>query len=603
MIGDDSTNQAAAALLRQLFRSGLLREYRACLYRDSGISGMRQALSINLGSPLGESDALGTQRGLWLVEQDNRKLFLYGLESPCNPTQIGGTVMQGKPVLEPDSAWMKTLANALAARVLGRQASGAGLAACPHGMAQSLLARVEHAILRAAIAAFSQSLRADVVAILQREGQGDWDAYNFYLDAAGHPNRNRLQAAHRFPFFSQALRTDWRLRQQVDRGAPLVRTLADVYQTQRRTIQHCRHFEPMRIDQEHRATLLAQLDQLPVEYLPKTDADHRVFRTLWQPLVDLAAVLQRDVRELAAPFAQGWAQGHRALTDKLGAALDFDAIYAFARATYRYSLYPALEAELAKRGQAVEIVEDPPVAFFAAWFGQVGLRRLAQMALQWRDAYRQFSLDRLGLCYPKAAASLEWSRIIENASGHSHGHYRMIELTSRQALELEGREQEHCVASYAVKCLTGDSALFSIRARTTGKILSTFEVDLRRDNPVLIKHYAKRNETPEPPLQAVGERFVQRVLQPISKQRLSAIRDRRRSTGAAIIQRLDSPDSLEPELNVQDQHKLAEMLAFTLPAQARRQGLVQFLERNGLLKLFIQNTQPKLPQVELDDVA
>lgn len=249
-------------------------------------------------------------------------------------------------------------------------------------------------------------------------------------------------------------------------------------------------------------------------------------------------------------------------------------------------MYPALEAELTKRGQAVEIVKDPPVAFFAVWFGQVGLRRLAQMALQWRDAYRQFSLDRLGLDDPKAAASLEWSSIVENATGHSHGYYRVIELTSRQALELEGREQEHCVASYAVKCLTGDSALFSIRARSTGKIQSTFEVDLRRDSPVLIKHYAQRNETPEPPLQAVAERFVQCVLQPLPKTHLSAIRARRRRTGATIIHRLDSPDSQESELSVQDQHTLAEMLAFTLPAQARREGVGQFVERKGLLHLL-----------------
>ncbi|NEX16997.1 MAG: hypothetical protein C1943_10300 [Halochromatium sp.] len=587
IIGDDSTNQAAAALLRRLFRSGLLREYRACLYRNRGIPGVRQALLINLGSPVGDADALGKQQSLWLVEQPNRKLFLYGQDRCCSPTQVGGVVLHGKPVLEPDSDWMGALAKSLAARVLRTQAQGGASVSTHQATALGVLARVEHAILHTAIDAFSKGLNADTLAILRREGHGDWATYNFYLDAVGNPHRNRLQAAHSFPFFSQALRDDWRLRREVDRGVPLLRTLAEVHQISPRTIQHCRYFEPARIGQDHHSTLLRQLDQLPADYLPKTDDDHRVFQALWQPLVDLACVLQRDVLELAAPFAQGWEQGQRALADKLGAGLDFDVIYAFARATYRYSVYPALKAELAKRGQLAAVAEDPPLAFFAAWFGQVGLRRLAQMALQWRDAYRQFSLERLGLRGAEEAASLDWLPVVGGAADHSHGNYRVIELTSHQALELEGREQEHCVASYAVKCLTGDSALFSIRERATGKILSTFEVDLRRGRPLLVKHYAQGNQTPEPALQAVAERFVRRVMEPTPIQRIAAVRDARRCAGAPVIHRLDTPDSQESELTAQEQQRLAEMLAFTYPREARRSSVARFLEGKYLLNQFL----------------
>ena len=45
----------------------------------------------------------------------------------------------------------------------------------------------------------------------------------------------------------------------------------------------------------------------------------------------------------------------------------------------------------------------------------------------------------------------------------NRGRWRIVELCSQRDLQFEGRELEHCVASYGSKCLAGKSAIFSLR--------------------------------------------------------------------------------------------------------------------------------------------
>lgn len=88
-LGDTPAEHASRALLRRLFTNGGLRAPRARIYRNA--AGFRQALSIDVGQPARNASALQRMRSCWLVEQDNRQLFLYASEAAPVVGAIGGT--------------------------------------------------------------------------------------------------------------------------------------------------------------------------------------------------------------------------------------------------------------------------------------------------------------------------------------------------------------------------------------------------------------------------------------------------------------------------------------------------------------------------------
>lgn len=425
------------------------------------------------------------------------------------------------------------MAKTAAARVLGVDPAAGSVSSANYKDAV-LLAKVEHAILRSALAGFMEGLDNEVLAVMRAEGAADVETYNHFWNADGAFRRNRIQAARAYPFFAAPFRGDWRLRRAVDQGEPLARELAVRYDVRPRTIQQSRSLVPSRVPSEQRAVVLKRLNQLPAEYLPKTDRDWSAFMELSEPLSDLATMLEVEFPRLAAAFSRGWDKGRAVLSNKLGAEFDVAAIYEMMQATYRYGVRPQIREELVAAGRRARVPDDPPAEFFPIWFRRYPLARLAEMAGDWRVAYRQFSLERLGLRNPGLASRLSWTGLFETAVGHSHGRYRVLELTSRQALELEGREQEHCVASYAVKCLMGVSSIFSIRDRHSGKTLSTFEIGLVGDTPALLRHHAQRNACPQSDLQALATRFVEQVLLALPLSRIAAVRKARRKIGAKV---------------------------------------------------------------------
>lgn len=569
------------ALIRRLTRTGRLGEYRACWFPAGSRPGIRQALFIDLGVPAGAGDGLGRLRSLWLVEDLRRKLLLLGNERQAATAAVAGTVLRDLPVLDPASAWWRRVASTSAARVMQPMTTAGSRPWTARD--QDLLAAVELDLLCQALTRFSQGLDGDLLAALNAEGAHGWETYNYYWNPDGTPNRNRLQAAQQFPFFISSIRADWLLRRGVERGAPLLRELTHRYQVHPRIIQQVRHLNSTLVPPEQRMPLLKRLDQLPAEYLPKSDKDWTAFLELSAPLEDLARLLGVELPRLARPFAQGWHVGRDLLSEKLGTDFDTAAIQEWMQATYRYGVVPRLASELT-RGT---VNPHPPAAFFSLWFGHYGLARLAEMAARWQRLYRQFILERLGVQDPGVDAQLGWQGLLGTSAGQFQGPYRILELTSRQALELEGREQQHCVASYAVKCLLGDSAIFSIRLRESGKTLSTFEVGLTLNKPTLIRHHGACNEKPPADLQAVAENFIHHWLVPVPAEDIATLRAGRREVGAAIRGWLPKPDTPEIPLSDQERALLAEQVAFGHPAEVQRAGVLGFLGHQGHLAAFV----------------
>lgn len=569
VVGDASTRKEANTLVLSLRLAGALRAPRARLYRSIPHPAFRQVLAIDLDLDGDEESFLKGKRGLWLVEQSDRKVFLYAARRLDPGASIGGRVLPGRAVLHPTAAWLDDVAAVSVYRL------------CRSHPQARLFFQIEINVLRAALSAFVAGLDTAVLEAVRAEGRPTLEVYNHYWSGSETVCRNRLQGAQCFPLFSDALREDWRLRRRVDGGAPLTHNIADRYHIQQRTVQRTRSVLPSRVPAVRKVTILKRLDQLPPEYFPQQPDDWDTFRHLSDGLCDLAEILQVDYRRLAAPFAKGWRQGYTDLSRKLGSELNLAAIFEMMQAAYRYGLVPALLAGLQAAGRSTTVYADPPSRFFPLWFGRYGLRKLAEMGQRWRLAYQQFSLNRLNLGEPGSALTEDWPSLCDKAA--SHGPYRVVELTSRQDLELEGRKQQHCVASYAVKCLLGDSSIFSLRDRFDNT-LSTFEVGLANHRPILRMHLGHRNQAVGGELQAVVARFIEQVLAAVPAARIDTVRQARRAIGGRISGQLSAPNTFDDPLTVKEWAELAEMIAFAHPHEAKRIGLLAFAEQQGLVE-------------------
>lgn len=479
------------------------RSQRAILYRDGAHPGVRTALWVEIGAHvLHAGHCLRGAAGFWLVESMDGLVGCHASARPTNRRSVGGRVVRDLPCLDPGADWLKELAQALA------NAPGAQAPACAE----------RHALERA-VDAFCAALDTAVLSAVREEAAATPAAYNHYRQGGERLRRNRLQAAQSHPRFATALRLDWRFCRAVDSGAELTRSLAMHYRVGAATIRRTRRLARECFPAGELPQVLKYADALPAQALPVTPEDWTVYRRLADGLQTLTQLTGIAPSKLLHPFLGGWATGLTALERRLQAPLDLDAILEMMHCTYHYGVRPAVATALAQAGREGELVASPPAEFFPLWFGRYGLARLAEIAQQWHEAHGRFSLERLA--GTRAGAPLSWPSLLD--SGASHGGLRVVELTSRAALDLEGRRLQHCVASYAIKCLLAESAIFSIRDGA-GVPLSTFEVRVPADGPPeLLQHHAVANEPPSEHEQAVARHFVERVLARLPRERIGTV--------------------------------------------------------------------------------
>jgi hypothetical protein len=418
----------------ETFSTGGIR--RAVIYRHGARPGLRTALWLSLAPGLDAAHPLHRAAGLWLLQTRTGEVGCYASTSVSTGRSTGGRVLHDLQFLDAEHEWLPALANALA-RVRGARS----------------VAAAEQATLRRALAAFSAELDADALAAVRTEGIATAAVYNHYAAPGGTTGRNRVQAALSHPRFAAHLRQDWQLRRAVDHGRPLVLRLSEHFEVGAATIRRLRALPKSVLPEPLAPALLRYADPLPAAAIPKTAGDWSVFSRLAHGLEDLVRRAGIGRSAVLAPFRQGWAAGLADLEQRLGGPLDLDAIMEMMQCAYRYGVRPALEEVLAERGSTVELPPSPPAAFFPLWFAQYGLLRLARMAQQWSEAHARLSLQRLGAAEDVARApALRWPSFLDG--GATHAGLRVVELTSYASLALEGERMDHCVASYAVKCLT-----------------------------------------------------------------------------------------------------------------------------------------------------
>lgn len=547
----------------EIFDAGLIR--RAVLYRSGAHPGVRTALWVDLraaGFPA--AHCFAGMAGFWLVETVQGLVSCLSSLRPPTGRSVGGRVVHDLPILNPGSGWLWEIANALA------EAPG-----------ERTSASTEHGALRRAVSAFCAELDPDILAVAQEEDEETPAAYNHYSHSHARLRRNRLQAAEAHPRFAGALRRDWRLRRTVDAGTALTPSLATQYRVREATIKRLRRLDRGCIPAEAFSVAVKYADCLPPQAIPSSPEDWAVFLRLTPGLEALVQRAGIAPAKLLQPFRGGWSNGLGDLEERLRSPLDLDAILEMMHCAYQYGVLPAVAATLEEQGCSVSLLETPPASFFPLWFGRYGLARLAEITQRWQEAHGQFSLERLsGSRMAGSGVPLVWPSHLE--SGATHGGLRVVELTSRAALELEGRRLEHCVASYAIKCLLAESAIFSVRD-AFGQPLSTFEVRVpAASEPELLQHHARANEPPSAREEAVAQRFVERVLARIPRDRIDTVQKARRELGLRVRGLLGKPDTLQEPLSPDELVQLGEAVSIAHPSEARRRGLLRFLEEQGI---------------------
>jgi hypothetical protein len=557
------------ALLRRLAAAGALATPRARLQRFGAGHGLRAALRVDLLAALPGPSPLGGFAVLWLAAAANGRVGFYGVAAGRPARAVGGQVIRDFPVLDPAGGWLRALAVhttlCLVRSLRGEAPDEAGLRA---------LFEAELALLSTAVRAFHGCLDAEVLGLLAAEGRWDPSAYNHLGAVEGPAKRNRRQAAHAFPWFQDALRDDWRLRRVVDAGQPLAPALEQRFAVSPSVLRRCRALPPAAVPQSRRSEVLRLAAEYPAEYLPSEAADWAAFLRVAPRLADLARVLRVDAPVLAASFKRGWQAGLESLREKHGAELDIDGIFDLMQAAYWYGLRPVLGALVGDdEGPA-----QPPAGFFPLWFARYDLARLHGMAARWRLAFGKVAAERVLGQGAAGLAELAWP-VLADAPAR-FGPYRVVELTSLGDLITEGERLGHCAASYAVKCVLGVSSLYSVRD-DAGSPLSTFEVAVAGAHPALVQHRGPCNTHPPAGERQVVQQFVAEVLARLAPERVAAIRRARCALGAPVAKRLLAPNTSVDGPGPEVVALLAEAIAFAHPAEARRDGLLDFAQRHG----------------------
>lgn len=588
-------NSLVYDLLAYYEKSEIIPKERAVLYKNtdaqSGEYGFKTALWINLYDSQPSTIQLTEFNGLWLIEHQNNKVQVLASQEHSTQKSIGGRVIRNLDILNANAQWVSDLAEHLSLIQCKYAGNALNNKMNAHQtQTDILLYEIELDLLTTAIQAFVNEIDEKVIYLMQKEGTGNNVIYNHYISASSEHQRNRLQAADCYPWFTRLLRGNYKLRQAVDQGKPLSTELSNFYHVKSRTIKQFKQIIQPSFLSASKASLVKSLDKFTVDYFPDTEDDYVAFNSVSESLILLSDILQVTPIKMAKPFKGGWAAGIKTLEIQLNHSLDFEPVFNMMQASFYYGVMPVLY------GTPLEGKTQPPDNWYKAWFSAYGLKRLFEMANKWELLYGEFCLKRLDLQYENqdSPAILIWPSLLN--ANYTQGSYRIVELTSQHDLEIEGRKLEHCVAIYGPDCLISGSYIYSVRDRS-GNSLSTFEINFFDDKPELVQHYSLLDETPTLEQQICVMNFVNTVLSSVSKEQREKIEECRHIIWQKIKGQSNFPDEQEEPLTPQEIETLQQMVAFTHPSGMDTEGILRFFDMSDILSVRKQTSLN-----EIDDI-
>ena len=358
-------------------------------------------------------------------------------------------------------------------------------------------------------------------------------------DGCAKVRRNRQQFVGLFPSIAPllALQPDDRFSdgicRAVDRGDELVRAIASEFFVSPPTVRHLRGV-PWSIAMDRRQGeelyLLGSLEFIPQENRPRDEDD---WSTLWILIDSLGfAPLGPTGHVLSDLCRRGYDDAYQLAMDHSGGNL--------------YRLIDLHDYFRFVQRWAETLLGDPctshdSAAVFLSGYGFPALWRQSE---EWHKAILDPSIASI-----QALHEERWPSLLPEPF-HTEG-LVVTSLCSASELLSEGMGMKHCVASYASRCLRGESHILSLRT-PNGTRRSTVEISLAEApngmvSPVVVQHRGHGNVDPPDEAKAaladlincwktpVGEAFLKRSLQ--SSREFSATMSSIDQDGHSLIPR------------------------------------------------------------------
>ena len=419
-----------------------------------------------------------------------------------------------------------------------------------------------------AIQRYLAALNQDALTLVQqfaRDYHQRYDhirAYNFLTAGSGRSSRNRVQAIHALPWLLRPLcnlntrfaitnlefilppvlseMAKNEILQAIDNGDPLFAAVSRALQLPRETVQWSHHQmlpEALFGDTRWMQFTLAAVSWVPREKRPTTDEEWESLRRVASTLVSILSVnwdaadfpfvlsaepryfclLRRWIADLLQPDLPAAARRLQRMRDQQQdhhALQDFLRVLGRAMHTYGY----------AHAGN--HQLTEAPVNPLLEWLSEQSFSHIGKLSNEWHialaprydafahtDAAPSLSADLVPLTWPPVLVD---PLVIETHQVH--------ELFSGKSLDEEGRRLRHCVASYATKCVSGNTLIFSIRD-ADGASLSTLEVlmDDITYRLSLVQHKGVKNAAP--PSTCID--VAQRLIDELNRHKYRALKVRR----------------------------------------------------------------------------
>ncbi len=546
---------------QQQYSSPLL-ECRAALFKNTEFIGIKTALWINLENENNLPSPFIGFKGLWLLQMKNGKVFFQGSKSLFVKKSLGGRMINGVDVLNYHADWVNLIAlhNALSVTKKSGEMQG------KHWAGFESVKLSEQVLLKKALQSFIEELDSEVVDILKIEQTGDNSIYNYYISSS-EGNRNRVQAAQSYQWFSKSFRNHWKLGRCIDKAEPLLPEIAKVHKLQPRTIRYLQGIIEDSTSIVERYTFAKVIDKFSSDYLPKTIEDQQTFIELAGKLVNLGELLQVSPMHLAKSFKGKWKAELDRLEKKFDSTLDLDLIIEMMDASFYFGVLPIL-----KNNCKLKHFTSPSSEWYSEWFSSYGLNRLIEMSIRWKNLNNILCI----LLYIKSNErdDLDWEPL--HSSNFQSNGYRIIELTSHNQLKDEGSDLEHCVERYTMKCLISGSYIYSVQDRL-GKAISTFEIQFVNGQAKLLQHFAKKDSQPTKEEILLVKLYIDSKLNCIDAIRIDAIQKIKKGLAPQVQNQIGTPNAKNyNRLSYGKKEILEKFIKYTHPSGMNSDGIRDF---------------------------
>ena len=360
--------------------------------------------------------------------------------------------------LESRDAW--TFA-AVAADVLAEEA--VKRSTCAMGVSMEERQALEDALaseLDKGIKDFVAGLDASIVEVARATVDLRPSCYNFLAGSGPEIRRNRIQAARLFPVLIPFLlrsREATALISAIDSGLPLIDKMVTFFGVSKSTVRHLKEVPLVIVGKEwgdRPGVLMRLISDLAPERRPTGAAEWEQFNAVVQQIARLSRqpVTTASGRlQLRRAAERRYAIAETAPDEVRRVSRDIDEFFERLSEVMRWELRffnaGSREIEFAVKRATDELLTAHDIA------------RIGQIAHRWQDAFLraqgEFAEDR------EIWLGAHWLSPI--AAPVATADSLVVPIVTASDLAEEGKAMEHCVASYACRCMRGESQIFSVR--------------------------------------------------------------------------------------------------------------------------------------------